>query len=185
MPLYSAVEREDLDAIAISHCHHDHVGSVPVAMRHFPKAHVLMTEFSYCLLGRVLHNSVNVMLRQREEHGIHDYPLFTHDQVEENEVQFQGFKYNRPIEWGALQKARAGLRSPDLEFFDAGHAPGSAGILVRGKSQTLFYTGDVCFHDQTLQRAARFKRGASRRPHHGNHARQPPAAAGFYARRGS
>lgn len=156
LPLYSAVEREDLDAIAISHCHHDHVGSVPVAMRHFPKAHVLMTEFSYCLLGRVLHNSVNVMLRQREEHGIHDYPLFTHDQVEENEVQFQGFKYNRPIEWGALQKARAGLRSPDLEFFDAGHAPGSAGILVRGKSQTLFYTGDVCFHDQTLQRAARF-----------------------------
>ena len=156
LPLYPAVEREELDAIALSHCHHDHVGSVPVAMRHFPKAHVLMTELSYCLLGRVLHNSVNVMLRQREEHGINDYPLFTHDQVEENEAQFQGFKYNRSIEWGALQKARAGLRSPDLEFFDAGHAPGSAGILVRGKSQTLFYTGDVCFHDQTLQRAARF-----------------------------
>jgi len=156
LPLYSAVEREDLDAIAISHCHHDHVGSVPVAMCHFPKAHVLMTDLSYCLLGRVLHNSVNVMLRQREEHGINDYPLFTHDQVEENEAQFQGFKCNRPIEWGALQKARAGLRSPDLEFFDAGHALGSAGILVRGKSQTLFYTGDVCFHDQTLQRAARF-----------------------------
>jgi Cft2 family RNA processing exonuclease len=156
LPLYSEVEREDLDAIAISHCHHDHVGSVPVAMRHFPKAHVLMTDLSHCLLGRVLHNSVNVMLRQREEHGIHDYPLFTHDQVGEIEVQFQGFKCNRPIEWGALQKARAGLRSPDLEFFDAGHTLGSAGILVRGKSQTLFYTGDVCFHDQTLQRAARF-----------------------------
>jgi Cft2 family RNA processing exonuclease len=156
LPLYSAVEREDLDAIAISHCHHDHVGSVPVAMRHFPKAHVLMTELSHCLIGRVLHNSVNVMLRQREEHGINEYPLFTHDQVEGNEDQFQGFKYNRPIEWGALQKARAGLRSPDLEFFDAGHTLGSAGILVRGKSQTLFYTGDVCFHDQTLQRSARF-----------------------------
>ncbi len=156
LPLFSAVQREDLDAIAISHCHHDHVGSVPVAMRHFPGASVLMTELSCYLIGRVLHNSVNVMLRQREEHGISEYPLFTHDQVEENEAQFQGFKYNRPIEWGALQKARAGLRSPDLEFFDAGHALGSAGILVRGKSQTLFYTGDVCFHDQTIQRAARF-----------------------------
>src|SRR5271154_2453529 len=156
LPLYSAVEREDLDAIALSHCHHDHVGAVPVAMRHFPKAHVLMTELSHHIIGRVLHNSVNVMLRQREEHGVKDYPLFTHDQVEENEEQFQGFKYNRQIEWGSVQKARAGLRSPDLEFFDAGHALGSAGILVRGKSQTLFYTGDVCFHDQTLLRAARF-----------------------------
>jgi Cft2 family RNA processing exonuclease len=156
LPLYSAVEREDLDAIAISHCHHDHIGSVPVAMRYFPKAHVLMTELSYCLIGRVLHNSVNVMLRQRDEHGIKEYPLFTHDQVEENEAQFQGFKYNRAIDWGSVQKARSGLRSPDLEFFDAGHALGSAGIRVRGKSQTLFFTGDVCFHDQTIQRAARF-----------------------------
>jgi Cft2 family RNA processing exonuclease len=157
LPLYSKVEHEDLDAIAISHCHHDHIGSVPVAMRHFPKAHVLMTELSYFLIGRVLHNSVNVMIRQRDEHGIREYPLFTHDQVEENEIQFQGFKYNRPVEWGSIQKARAGLRSPDLEFFDAGHAMGSAGIMVRGKSQTLFFTGDVCFHDQTIQRAARFE----------------------------
>jgi Cft2 family RNA processing exonuclease len=156
LPLFSAVEREDLDAIAISHCHHDHVGSVPVAMSHFPKAHVVMTELSYCLIGRVLHNSVNVMLRQREEHGITEYPLFTHNQVEANEEQFQGFKYNRAIDWGAVRKARMGLRSPDLEFFDAGHALGSAGLLLRGKSQTLFYTGDVCFHDQTILRAARF-----------------------------
>jgi Cft2 family RNA processing exonuclease len=27
---------------------------------------------------------------------------------------------------------------------------------VRGKSQTLFYTGDVCFHDQTIPQSARF-----------------------------
>jgi Cft2 family RNA processing exonuclease len=125
-------------------------------MRHFPKAHVLMTELSYYIIGRVLHNSVNVMLRQREEFGILEYPLFTHLQVEGNEEQFQGFKYNRPIEWGAPGKTRMGLRSPDLEFFDAGHALGSAGILLRGKSQTLFFTGDVCFHDQTLLRKARF-----------------------------
>src|SRR5665213_1360741 len=156
LPLYSAVEREDLDAIAISHCHHDHIGSLPVAMRHFPKAHVLMTELSYCVAGRVLHNSVNVMVRQRDEKGIRDYPLFTHDQVEDNEAHFQGFKYNRPVEWAGWQKTRAGEHSPELEFYDAGHALGSAGIMVRGKTQTLFYTGDVCFHDQTLLQAAQF-----------------------------
>lgn len=156
LPLYSAIEKEDVDAIAISHCHHDHIGSVPVATRYFPTAHILMTELSYSLIGRVLHNSVNVMVRQRDEHGIKEYPLFTHDEVEEVEERFQGFKYNRPIEWSSLRKARGGLRSPDLEFFDAGHAMGAAGIMVRGKKETLFYTGDVCFHDQTIQRAARF-----------------------------
>jgi Cft2 family RNA processing exonuclease len=157
LPLYKLLDDKDLDAIAISHCHHDHVGSLPVAMRHSRTAQVLMTELSYSLAGRVLHNSVNVMLRQREERGIREYPLFTHHQVEENEAQFQGFKYNREIDWGARGKSRrAGFSSPTLEFFDAGHALGSAGILVRGKSQTLFYTGDVCFHDQTLLKSARF-----------------------------
>ena len=29
--------------------------------------------------------------------------------------------------------------------------------MVRGKKETLFYTGDVCFHDQTILRAARFE----------------------------
>ena len=61
LPLYHLIEKADLDAVAISHCHHDHVGSLPVALRHFPKAHVLMTELSYFLVERVLHNSVNVM----------------------------------------------------------------------------------------------------------------------------
>src|SRR5580765_4829567 len=27
LPLYDLVKNEDLDAIAVSHCHHDHVGS--------------------------------------------------------------------------------------------------------------------------------------------------------------
>jgi Cft2 family RNA processing exonuclease len=38
-------------------------------------------------------------------------------------------------------------------FADAG----SAGVLIRGRRETLFYTGDVCFHDQTILRAARFE----------------------------
>ena len=29
--------------------------------------------------------------------------------------------------------------------------------MVRGRKETLFYTGDVCFHDQTILRAARFE----------------------------
>ncbi len=156
LPLYDLVKNNDVDAIAISHCHHDHVGSLPVALRYFPKAHVLMTQLSYILVERVLHNSVNVMTRQRDEAGIRDYPLFTHDEVDEIAPLFQAFKYNREIEWAAHQKTRAGFPSPTLEFYDAGHALGSAGIMVRGKKETVFYTGDVCFQDQTLLKSARF-----------------------------
>jgi Cft2 family RNA processing exonuclease len=157
LPLFGKAGKVEVDAIAISHCHHDHVGALPVALRHFPKAHVLMSELSYFIVERVLHNSVNVMTRQRDELGIREYPLYTHDEVDDIAPVFQGFRYNREVEWAAFHKTRAGFASPTLEFFDAGHTLGSAGILIRGKKETLFYTGDVCFHDQTILRAARFE----------------------------
>lgn len=156
LPLYGLIEKEEVDAVVITHCHHDHVGSLPVALRYFPKAHVMMSELSYFIIERVLHNSVNVMTRQRDEAGIQDYPLYSHDEVDDIAARFQGFKYNREVEWAAFHKTRAGLPSPTLEFYDAGHALGSAGIMVRGEKQTVFYTGDVCFHDQTILKSARF-----------------------------
>jgi Cft2 family RNA processing exonuclease len=157
LPLFGKAGNAEVDAIALSHCHHDHVGSLPVAVRNFPNAHVLMTELSYLLVERVLHNSVNVMVRQRDELGIREYPLYTHDEVDDIAPYFQGFKCNREVEWGGFKKTRAGTPSPTLEFFEAGHTLGSAGILLRGKGETMFYTGDVCFHDQTLLKSARFE----------------------------
>jgi Cft2 family RNA processing exonuclease len=157
LPLYQLIAEQDLDAVVVSHCHHDHVGSLPVAMRYFPQAHVLLTELSYFLVERVLHNSVNVMTRQRDELGIREYPLYSHDEVDEIAPRFQGFKFNREVEWAAHHKTRAGLPSPTLEFYDAGHALGSAGVMVRAQKETLFYTGDVSFRDQTILKGACFE----------------------------
>ena len=156
IPLYKAIQQEHVDAIAISHCHHDHVGTLPVALRYFSKAHVILPEQSYFIIERVLHNSVNVMTRQRDELGIKEYPLYTHDEVDDIAPRFQGYRYNREIEWAAYEKSKTGSPSPSLEFFDAGHTLGSAGVMLRGQKATMFYTGDVCFHDQTILRAARF-----------------------------
>jgi Cft2 family RNA processing exonuclease len=156
LPLYGRAAGTELEAIVVSHCHHDHVGSLPVAVGRFPQAHVLMTELSYFLIERVLHNSVNVMERQRTELGLSEYPLYTHDEVDEIAPRFQGFRYGREVEWAAHHKTRGGAASPTLEFLDAGHTLGSAGVMVRGHRETLFYTGDVSFGDQTLLRGAEF-----------------------------
>lgn len=156
LPLLGRVRDFKVDAIAISHCHHDHVGSLPVAMRYFPEAHVLLPELSYFLIERVLHNSVNVMQRKREELGLREYPLYTHNEVDDLAARFQGYRYGREVEWAALQATPHGAASPTLEFYDAGHTLGSAGIMVRGERESLFYSGDVSFRDQTLLRGARF-----------------------------
>ena len=106
-----------MDAIAISHCHHDHVGALPVALRHFPKAHVLMSELSYFIVERVLHNSVNVMTRQRDELGIREYPLYTHDEVDDIAPRFQGFQIQPRSRVGVVQQNARGLFLADAGIF--------------------------------------------------------------------
>jgi Cft2 family RNA processing exonuclease len=157
LPLYDLVRDKDVDAVALTHCHHDHVGSLPVALQHFPDANVYMSELSYFIVERVLHNSVNVMKRKRAEGGVMDYPLFTHRQVDDIAYLFQGCKYNHEFVWGQEFKGADRTLLPTMEFLDAGHALGSAGVMVRGKNRTLFYTGDVCFQDQTILKGAAFE----------------------------
>jgi Cft2 family RNA processing exonuclease len=43
-----------------------------------------------------------------------------------------------------------------VEFVDAGHVLGAAGVILRAEGKTVFYTGDVNFDDQTITKGAAF-----------------------------
>ena len=81
LPHHGLIADDSVEAIILSHAHHDHVGSLPVLMRRHPRAPVFMTEATRQLSDVMLHNSVNVMTKKRDE-GISAYPLFTHREVE-------------------------------------------------------------------------------------------------------
>jgi Cft2 family RNA processing exonuclease len=155
LPNMNVLGGRRLDAIIISHSHQDHIGTLPVLMRRQPQARVFMTEPTTEIGDALLHNSVNVMTRQREDVGTTMYPLFTHREIDRVSERWQSC---------ALRQAYtfSGERMPPnsteftFEFFDAGHVLGSTGILLRTEGRTLFYTGDVNFDDQTIAQAAVF-----------------------------
>ncbi len=153
-PDYSLVPEGTVDAIIVTHAHQDHLGSLPLLTRREPQARVFMTEPTARIAEIMLHNGVNVMMRQREDDGILEYPLFTHRGVD---LSAQAW-HRRPIR----QRFNiAGDRSHDddevtFEFFDAGHILGSVGVVIRYKGRSIFYTGDVNFENQTLMRGADF-----------------------------
>ncbi len=156
LPNFKAMADRKIEAILISHAHQDHIGTLPVLMRRQPDARVLMTEMTAEIGNTLLHNSVNVMTRQREEIGATSYPLFTHRETDRAADLWHWCPLGQRI---SISGERAPQRETDaltFEFFDAGHVLGSAGILLRAEGRTIFYTGDVNFDDQTIMEAAIF-----------------------------
>ena len=156
LPYLKAIVDRKIEAILISHAHQDHIGTLPVAMRRFPGVRVFMTEATAEIGNVLLHNSVNVMTRQREEIGEMSYPLFTHRETDRASERWRWCPLRQRI---SIAGERAPQRERDaltFEFFEAGHVLGSAGILLRTERQTVFYTGDVNFDDQTIMPAAVF-----------------------------
>ncbi len=150
LPDFNLVPHDSVDAVLITHAHHDHIGSLPVLQRAQPRAPVCMTEATGELSSAMLHNSVNVMTRQREEQGVMEYPFFTHTELDEIRARWDYRQTRKPFELG-----RTGV---ECTLFDAGHIMGSSGMLLREGGRSLFYTGDVNFEAQTIVRAADFPR---------------------------
>ncbi len=152
LPLLEALRRKEIHAILISHCHIDHLGALPVILKYFPTQRIFMTGPSFPISMRMLHNTVTVMERLKEEKGVSEYPFYTHQEIDMISNLFQAMEYGKPFRIPSMN----GYHREELEgvFLDAGHILGSAGALIRGKEGTVFYTGDTCRHDQTVIKGA-------------------------------
>jgi cleavage and polyadenylation specificity factor subunit 3 len=155
LPDYHKVTQEDVDAILISHCHLDHLGSLPVALSYFPHARVLMSEASAVLAPLMLHHTAKVMNRLVAE-GIYEEPLFSGTDVDLISYIFQGMDGSRPFSIHSLENHK-----PDLQarFYDAGHILGAAGIWIESPTANVFYTGDTSAHNQEIISGAIYPEG--------------------------
>lgn len=149
IPHYEFLREGSVDSIIISHSHLDHVGTLPVFLQEQPQAKVFLTPETAELASVMLHNSVNVMQAKRVEHGIAEYPLFEHHEVDDIVSEFEARGTGRPFDLDAGGAMRA-------TFHDAGHILGSVGVMIEAAGKRVMYTGDVNFEHSTIQKGALF-----------------------------
>ena len=154
-PKFSAIRGQRVDYIIITHCHLDHIGSLPVAMREFPDAPVLMSTSSRILIERMLHNSANVMKRQKADQNIPDYPLFDHAEIDRCAPRMRGLNFGVPKK---LQD-QSHRDEITVTLHRSGHVAGAAAVEIRHKHRGIFFTGDVLFDDLRTLEGAKFPLG--------------------------
>ncbi|MGJ8640194.1 MAG: MBL fold metallo-hydrolase [Opitutaceae bacterium] len=142
VPDFEPIEDIDLDLIVLTHCHLDHLGSLPIIAAHNPDAPVITTSPNAELAPRMLRNSINVMKRQREEHGITDYPLFLHRDVVELNKQFTIQRFGRG------EVYRKGKETIEVILHPSGHVVGAAAVEFVYQGRRIVFSGDVLFDAQ-------------------------------------
>src|SRR5205823_5496672 len=116
LPNLKPIADRQIEAIVLSHAHLDHVGTLPVLMRRQPDARIFMTEATAEIGSALLHNSVNVMTRQREELGVVMYPLFTHRETDRATDQWRSCPLRQPFTLNGERARREGEQGITVEF---------------------------------------------------------------------
>ncbi len=153
MPDFKPIEDVELDLIILTHCHLDHLGSLPVVTAHNMDTPVITTAPNAELAPRMLRNSINVMKRQREEHGITDYPLFLHRDVIQLNKQFvvQRFEHGE-LYYKDEEKI-------EVILHPSGHVAGAAAVELIHNDRRIVFTGDVLFDAQRTLPGAHLPQG--------------------------
>jgi len=139
-----SLDKLRFDACVLSHAHLDHSGGLPVLYKHASIP-------TFCTFPTI--PMATLLLEDSEKlarlNG-HELPYKRTDTIKLYR-KFTPLPYNSPYEF---------FDGSTFEFYDAGHIPGSAGIMFQskkgGKKKKIFYTGDFNSSETRLLSKAKF-----------------------------
>jgi putative mRNA 3-end processing factor len=127
-----------ITALLLSHAHLDHSGNIPALYKGGWNGSVYATPTTFELCSLLLRDSLKV---QKKKGLIPKYLM--HDLA----------KMERMKKSVAFRKV-INFKSASVKFYDAGHVPGSASILLETNGKRILYTGDIKFVSTELLKAA-------------------------------
>jgi cleavage and polyadenylation specificity factor subunit 3 len=146
LPLFDAVSERPVEAILLSHCHLDHIGALPEALKRNPHAAVYLSEPSAQLAPRMLGNMASVLRHQFKQGGVS--PVYGFTEVDMLSQLLEAERFGLPF---GVRRGLGGDPGPiEAVFHHAGHIVGASGIELRTDNFRYFYTGDTCAADQDI-----------------------------------
>ncbi len=117
----------DVDAVFLSHAHLDHSGALPLFHAKGMRCPIFCTNETKALSKILLKDSLHIEMMNDE------YPFYDKKDIYGVLGSMRNARYKQ-------EKTVSGIK---YEFFDAGHIPGSASIMLNINDVNILYTGDI------------------------------------------
>jgi len=143
LPKFDLLEDKPTDYVLISHAHQDHLNALPFLIKKFPHLKIFTTPQTRAIAELTLRNSISILKRQIDEN---EFEIYSRDEVD---LLIKSINYKSYNEKFILNSLTSNSEI-EVEFFDAGHIIGSAGILLKSDGKKVFFTGDINLPFQTL-----------------------------------
>lgn len=143
LPKFDLLRDKPTDYVLISHAHQDHLNALPFLIKKFPHLKIITTPQTRAVAELTLHNAISILKRQIDES---EFEIYSRNEVDLLIKSINYKSYNEKFKLDSLNSNT----EVGVEFFDAGHIIGSAGILLTVDSKKIFFTGDISISSQTL-----------------------------------
>jgi putative mRNA 3-end processing factor len=130
----------DIDGLFLSHAHLDHTGALPLFEHYNLLCPIFTTEQTRELTAALLKDSFKIA-RIR-----HLHPAYQKTDLKKVYAATKLVSFNKPYTHMNLE----------FKFFNAGHIPGSAMILIKCEGKKILYTGDFRLKSSKLMRGAEY-----------------------------
>lgn len=140
------VDPETLDAIVVSHGHLDHIGRIPLFVKHGFDGRIVSTRGTYEIARISLMDSAHLLesAAQRKNRGLRDEENWVRPLYDQKDVLDTIDMWGDLVEYHDTVELFDGV---EMTFFDAGHILGSACVFLTlsesDETTRLLFSGDV------------------------------------------
>jgi len=135
---YPEKVNDKIDAVLLTHSHLDHSGSIPIIYHQGQKCSFYGLGINKPLSKMLFYDSWKISRYEGEEEK------YTKRDIRNAIRHFKPVEYRKPFKIGKTR----------VTFFDAGHIPGSAMILLEINNKRILYTGDFSLSDTRLAKGS-------------------------------
>jgi len=152
LPRFGFLDDKPTDYVLISHAHQDHLNALPFLIKKFPHLKIITTPQTRAIAELTLHNAISILKGQVKKD---EFEIYSRDEVDLLIKSINYKSYNEKFKLSSLNSKD----DIEVEFYDAGHIIGSAGMLIYYKDKKIFFTGDINLSAQTILAGANLPAG--------------------------